>query len=112
MTTLSEKIIKSHVGLLELTKQLGNLFKVYDIMGYSLDSFYRFKELYDEGGEAILIRCLPEKSDFQNRGPENLLSKPCCSLPLINQHFINIVSPMNDNNRILSFLATVFALFG
>ena len=41
--TTEQKIIKTKVGVLELAKQLGNVARACRIMGYSRDSFYRFK---------------------------------------------------------------------
>ena len=41
--TQEQKVIRAKLGLLELAKQLGNVSQACRMMGYSRDSFYRFK---------------------------------------------------------------------
>ena len=66
--TTEQKIIRAKVGLLELAKQLGNVSQACKMMGYSRDSFYRFKELHDQGGEQPAFGQVRVANELRQRG--------------------------------------------
>ena len=66
----NEKLIKNKMGLLNLAEELGNVAKACKIMGYSRDTFYRYRQLVDEGGFESLIEKSRKKPNLKNRVDE------------------------------------------
>src|SRR5580698_9466000 len=73
--TVDQKIIKNKLGLLNLAEELGNVSKACRVMGFSRDTFYRYRELVDQGGVESLFERSRRKPNAKNRVDEAVEAK-------------------------------------
>ncbi len=67
MLNTTDKSIKHKAGLLNLAEELGNVSKACQVMGYSRDTFYRYKSAVDEGVVEALFSRTRRKPNLANR---------------------------------------------
>lgn len=67
MYQCNEKIIKTKVGLLNLAEELHNVSRACKVMGFSRDTFYRYKSAVEEGGVSALFDKSRRQPNLKNR---------------------------------------------
>jgi hypothetical protein len=70
MYECTQKIIKNKVGLLNLAEELGNVSRACKVMGFSRDTFYRYKSAVEEGGVESLFDKSRRQPNMKNRTDE------------------------------------------
>lgn len=68
--TVNDKIISTKLGLLNLAEELGNVSKACKVMGFSRDTFYRYKEAMETGGVDALLDSNRRRPNHKNRVDE------------------------------------------
>jgi len=89
MLHTNNQIIKHKVGLLNLAEELQNVSRACKVMGVSRDTFYRYKELVDEGGLDSLISKSRRTPNLKNRvddPTEQAVIRYAIDFPAYGQH--------------------------
>ena len=63
----TSKVIQNKVGLLNLAQELGNISRACKVMGYSRDTFYRYKSAVEAGGVEGLFEKSRRQPNMKNR---------------------------------------------
>ena len=63
----TEKVISHKVGLINLAEELQNVSQACKLMGFSRDTFYRYKDAVDNGGVDALLEKTRRKPNLRNR---------------------------------------------
>jgi transposase InsO family protein len=70
MYEYTQKIIQNKIGLLNLAEELGNVSKACKVLGFSRDTFYRYKSAVEEGGVDALLSKNRRQPNLKNRADE------------------------------------------
>ena len=68
----TEKVISHKVGLINLAEQFQNVSQACKIMGYSRETFYRYKEAVEQGSVEALLKKTRRKPNLHNRVDPNV----------------------------------------
>ena len=80
---INDKIIRNKIGLINLAEELGNVSKACSIMGFSRDTFYRYKNAVEEGGIYALLEKNRRVPNRKNR-VEECIEKRVCEIAIEN----------------------------
>ncbi len=70
MSSFNQDAIKHKTTLLNLAAELGNVSKACKLMGFSRDTFYRYRKAVAEGGVEALFDANRKKPNVKDRADE------------------------------------------